>query len=163
MKSREITAVAIRIILIYLFFQLIVGIPAMMLIGFNNRITQTHPTFAVVVGVVGVIIACGLMLMLWKLSQKLILRQNVADSDQVAFKLTPVKLEKIILRCLGLYIFVTNLKPTVYDAIYICRYRFQTDLTTTYINIVFDFLLLCFGLFLIARPAQWLLAIRKVR
>jgi len=161
MKSKEITAVAVRLVIIWLFFSAIISFPiwiAMSLRLIENKI------IAIIVAAFCTAIACTLSIILWKMSNKLIRESNESGEDDIDLKLTPTSLEKLLLRCMGLYFLLVNLKPVVIGTIQIYKYKSPNyDLTYVYIDFFEALAFLFIGLFLIAKPQKWFLAIRKIR
>lgn len=160
MKSREITAVAIRIVIIYLLWCTIASFPIWLAAAF--RFIEWKAIAFTVTGIC-LAIAIGLIVILWRLSKKLISESSNSSENDMDLKLTPVSLEKIILRCIGLFLMVTNLGTVVSSTIEICKYRQGYDMTFVYIKLIESLALLSFGSFLIAKPRHWLYAIRKIR
>jgi hypothetical protein len=160
MKSREITAVALKVVAIYFLFQAVIAIPAMLVVIYRNLEKLDITIFVTAAGIAA---AFGLAVGMWNLSKKLIIEQNTTPTDNLVFNMTPIKLEKIILRCMGLYLIITNLRQTIYDAIIIFQYSFSDITPAMYVNVFVDLLILFISLTLMASPLKWLMVIRRIR
>lgn len=160
MKSREVTAVAIRVVIVYLILKLIITIPTAFA-ALNH--TKIFIPLAIVITLASVALAGTLISLWWGLSKQLIDEQNSTPSDDMVFNMTPQKLEKIILRCMGVYLIITNLRPLANDILTVHQTGYEGITTQGSINIIIDIVIMLVGLFLMIRPRKWLMIIRRIR
>ena len=159
MTSKQITAVALKCLAIYLLFQAVVAFP--MWILFARQVTDgegVSPLATVVATAVIVIIvsaiAIGFAFLAWRLANRLTLQVTTPPVDDIHVNITPRRLEEILFRVLGVFLAVTHLQPLVGNVVrrqLMKAGEYSTSLITW--DLLSLLMVLIFGLLLTFRPA----------
>lgn len=157
MTNREITAVAAKLIVAYLLFMVVLSFPIWVTHAYN--MIDNKPLVLLVSGI-GVVL--GIIGVHYMRNFAHSLRADGADRAEVS--VTGIQIEKILLRCLGLYFSIHASRDAVQSLISIGHYSNQgRDLFLTHVNLWTSVAVLLIGLSLIAKPMQWIWALRKLR
>ncbi len=159
MTSREITSVVIRSAVIYILIQVILGVPVAFFYWHEFIKSPQVAVFLFSLVLISTVIMC---IGLWRFSKKLI-EKNIADSEDRMINISTVRLEKVILRCLGLFFFATNLHDLVYDVCMLFMPPNQYNNVDVKLMVVVDVAVICFSCFLIVSPGKWVGVIHKLK
>jgi hypothetical protein len=121
MTSKQLTAVALKCLAIYLLFTAVVAFP--MWIYFVRRAAGTGLSPLASAGVTtAAVVVCSLLtagaaFLAWRLANRLADLVSAPPTDDIHVNITPRRLEEILFRVLGVYLAVTHLKPFVNEII----------------------------------------------
>ena len=117
MTSKQITAVALKCLAIYLLFTAVVTLP--MWIVFAKQIADIgdHSLQSMAMVAVIVIITSGIAIffayLAWRLANRIVQQVSAPPVDNIHVNITPRRLEEILFRVLGVYLAVTRISPFV--------------------------------------------------
>ncbi len=160
MTSREITSVALKCLAIYLLFNAILAFP--ILLAVSSRIDSLGWRIPAVLACSVIVAAAGYFS--WRIANSLVRTSQNTPTDKINFNLTPMKLEAILFRVLGVYFVVINLKPFVRS---IATFSLSQSKNRGLISTNFDLLaylgVIILGLYLVAKPKEWVQLLKKLR
>jgi len=160
MTSREITSVALKCLAIYLLFNAILVFPVMLTT--SSYLGSLGWRITVVLSTSLIVIVAGYFI--WRLANSLIGTFKDTPTDQLNISVTPIKLEAILFRVLGVYFVVTSLQPLVRNLILLRLDQtkgYELDLVPFHLLAYFGVIIL--GMFLIAKPKAWVQLLKKIR
>ena len=158
MTSKQITAVALKCLAIYLLFTVVVTFP--MWIYYVRAVASTEGLSPLALAglttatvIVGSAIAVVFAFLAWRLANRLALLVATPPVDDIHVSITPRRLEEILFRVLGVYLAVTYLKTVVVEVIRSQLYA-AGGYNTTKIgwDLLASLVILIFGLLLTFRP-----------
>jgi hypothetical protein len=114
MTSKQITAVAIKYVAIYLLFQAVLAAPMWIFFAQQSADPERPWTLGLVgettlIVIVTNAILIGFALLAWTLSNRLVLHVTTPPVDDIHVRITPRGLQEILFRVLGVYLAVTYL------------------------------------------------------
>lgn len=157
LTSREITSIAAKVIAAYLIFSVILSIPIW--VAFAYRQIDNLPV-VLALAAIGVILGLLAIRAVREFANRLLR----VEGERLDFHVNAFRLEQVLLRCLGLYFAVGTVRDIVRDAITIGHWQYRwSDLTLAYVNLFTGIAVFLIALSLIAKPAKWMSAMRKLR
>lgn len=157
LTSREITSVAAKLISAYLLFHIVLSIPIWVAVA--DRQFGSAP---VVWALGGISVILGLLAI--RVVRRFANRLLPVDGERLDLHASAFQIERLLLRCLGLYFAVGTVRDIVRHAITLSHWRYKaTDLTLTYVDFFTGIAVFLVALSLIARPVQWMRAMQKLR
>ena len=121
MTSRQITAVALKCLAIYLLFNALLAYPAWIYAVRKGADAGIFPLATPVLTTLIVIfcsaVTVGFALLAWSMANRLTSLVAEAPVDNIHLNVTPRHLEEILFRVLGVYFAVTYVKPFVGELI----------------------------------------------
>ncbi len=160
MTSREITSVALKCLAIYILFNAIVISP--IILATSSHLGPLGWRIPVVLGISLIVAVAGYFT--WRLANSLIGTFKDTPTDQLNIFVTPIQLEAILFRVLGVFFVVTSLQPFVRNLILLRLDQtkgYELDLVPFHLLAYFGVIIL--GMFLIAKPKAWVQLLKKIR
>jgi len=155
MTTRQITAVAFRVIAIYIFYTAVVCFPFYLRFSWQYLSNKAMGTLGIAVAVCAGAAAAWFT---WRFATSLAKDMRDTEHESIATQFTKEQLEQVLLRILGLYVFATHLRPAVDNFL---RLSFtdptggMADLRLVRVALVVDVALLCAGVLFFLKPRFW--------
>lgn len=157
LTSREITSVAAKIIAAYLIFSIVFSIPIW--VAFAYRQIDNVPVVLALAAISAV-----LALLAIRVIRQFANRLLPIEGERLDLRVSAFQIERVLLRCLGLYFAIGTVRDIVSNVITIGHWQNrESDLTLTYVNLCTGVAVFLIALSLIAKPAKWMHAMRKLR
>ena len=162
MTRKETTAIALKCFAIYFLSQVFIVLPSLTTLGLKLKyMGEGNPSnvWAIAIPAFGVISCVTVAFLIWKFTNSLMTKET--SDDKTTGDLEVDDVVKIILACMGVY-FVINALIAFPHAIvnFHTVKNAQNPLGITYLLV--QIIKLFFGGLLIAKPGQWLKAIRAI-
>ena len=162
MTRKETTAIALKCFAIYFLSQAFVALPSLATLGLKLKyMGEGKPSniWAIVIPAFGVISCVTVAFLIWKFTNSLMVKETTSESRTGDLSINDVV--KIILACMGVY-FVIDAVIALPHAIvnFQATKNSQSPFGITYL--LTQVIELFFGALLIAKPGQWLKAIRAI-
>jgi len=162
MTRKETTAIALKCFAIYFLSQAFVALPSLATLGLKLKyMGEGKPSniWAIVIPAFGVISCVTVAFLIWKFTNSLMVKETTSESRTGDLSINDVV--KIILACMGVY-FVIDAVIALPHAIvnFQATKNSQSPFGITYL--LTQVIELFFGVLLIAKPGQWLKAIRAI-
>ncbi len=162
MTRKETTAVALKCFAIYILSQAFVVLPALATLGLKLKyMGEGKPSniWVIAIPAFGVISCVTVAFLIWKFTNSLMAKETI--EEKTTGDLSSDDVVKIILACMGVY-FVIDAVIAIPHALvnFLLAKGSQNPLGITYL--LTQIIELFFGGLLIAKPGQWLKAIRAI-
>gem|GEM_PF-4825304 len=157
MTSRQLTAVAMKVIAIYICYTTFVYIPFYLKTHWQYMGDKIW--FAITLSVfisIGVIFAW----LTFKFAKSLASNIRNAEQDSIVTQIDKAQLEQVVFRVLGLYVFATHLLPVVDKAVYIQDKVYDVmvthpDLYSHRISLIVELIVMGLAISFILKPRFW--------
>ncbi len=167
MTSREVTGVALKCLAIYLLFIGIIAIPGGV-ITYNRFIQTARGTvsglnWAVLVALGSCVVIAIFGLLAWRVGTSLLRTVRDTPTDELRCEISPLDLEGMLFRVLGIYFIVSSLKPFLYNLIGFQLFDYKGNAFT--IQVIEEVALLAtivLGMFIVAKPRAWVRLLGKL-
>ena len=162
MTRKETTAVALKCFAIYFLSQAFIAFPSLTTLGLKLKyMGEGEPSnlWVVVIPTLGIVSCVTVALLIWKFTNSLMTKETSNEPSTGDLEVDAVV--KIILACMGIY-FVIDAVIALPHAIvnFQVTRNSQNLLGVTYL--LTQIVELFFGTLLVAKPGQWLKAIRAI-
>ncbi len=157
LTGREITSVTAKLVAAYLIFSIILSIP--ILVAFSYRQIDNLPVVFALAGI-GVVLGLLTIRALRQFANRLL----PCEGERIDLHVYAFQIERMLLRCLGIYFAVSTIRNIIRSAIIIGHWQYkESDLTLTYVDLFTGVAVFLIALSLVAKPAKWMSAMRKLR
>lgn len=157
MTNRQLTAVAFKVIAIYICYTTLVHIPLYFRSAWLYMGDKMWGVISLAVFIcMGAIIAW----LAFKFAKSLVSDIRDTEKESIVTQIDKAQLEQVAFRVLGLYMFATHLRPVVDKAVYI-QYKVydvmgsNPDLYSQRVSLVVELILIGFAISFVLKPRFW--------
>jgi len=166
MTTKQATGVALKFFALYLLFNVLMVIPALIGLGYSiNGSVGGPPSVLIRFGLPMIGICIGLVAigLLWKTANSIIAKA-AAHEEPVVNDLNTGSIMKIVFSCIGLYLTIEGLLSGLQVYVSACSYARDpsADLHLDVYLFIVPAVQFVLGCWLIAKPRQWVKAIRSI-
>jgi len=161
MTRKETTAIALKCFAIYMLSQAFVSFPALATLGLKLKyMGGGNPSniWVIIIPALGIISCATVAFLIWKFTNSLLMKETTDEGNATDIKIDGVV--KIVFACMGVYFLIDAIIALPYALV---NYRIASSSTPQSLAYLLTKLLeLLFGGLLVAKPGQWVKAIRSV-
>lgn len=161
MTRKETTAIALKCFAIYMLSQAFVSFPAMATLGLKLKyMGGGNPSniWVIIIPALGIISCATAAFLIWKFTNSLLMKETTDEGNVADIKIDGVV--KIVFACMGVYFLIDAIIALPYALV-----NFQlagSSSPESFACLLTQLLKLLFGGLLIAKPGQWVKAIRSI-
>jgi hypothetical protein len=157
MTSRQLTAVALKVLAIYIIYSAVVCLP-LYLRAYWDHVEDK------IWGIIGItVMICISGVVAWtacKFARSLASDIRSAEHESIVTLIDKAQIENVLFRILGLYVFSTHLRPVVDNFFFIRMKIYNTlgevpDLHKHRVSLIVDLVILAFAISFILKPSFW--------
>jgi hypothetical protein len=160
MTRKETTAIALKCFAIYFLSQAFFAFPALTALGLKLKYMgagKPSNIWVVVIPTLGAISCVIVAFLIWKSTNSLMTKETTPENPTSDIRIDDVV--KIIFACMGVYFIIHALIALPYALI---NYRMITKNYPPFTYLPTQVIELFFGALLVAKPGQWVKAIRSI-
>lgn len=160
MTRKETTAIALKCFAIYFLSQAFVAFPSLATLGLKLKYMgdgEPSNLWVIIIPAFGIVSCVTVAFLIWKFTNSLMAKETTSENPTSDIRIDDVV--KIIFACMGVYFIIHALTALPYAVI---NYRMVAKNYLPFTYLLSQVIELFFGALLVAKPGQWVKAIRSI-